>query len=133
MTFEEATKHMMEGKGGLGFVFTENDDLCGIDLDDCIHGGMVDLWAEEIIDKINSYAEISPSGTGVHIICKAHLEKGFKSGDFEAYCSGRYFTMTFNKIRDMDIQERQKEVNDVLEFFRTPRPSDSRPHKQSTL
>ena len=64
---------------GIGFVFSEGDEFCGIDLDDCVHGGKLQPWSDsqrcqlpddfpdpkEIIAHCDSYTEISPSGTGV--------------------------------------------------------------------
>jgi primase-polymerase (primpol)-like protein len=47
------------------------------------------------IDKLNSYTEISPSGTGVHIYTKAKLPStGRRKNNIEFYNSGRYFTVT---------------------------------------
>src|SRR5947209_8218014 len=57
---------------GIGYVF--NQDICGIDLDHCVHPetGQIDAWAQEILDTINSYAEYSPND-GIHILVHAHL------------------------------------------------------------
>jgi len=47
------------------------------------------------VERLNSYTEKSPSGTGIHIFIKAKLPPGGrKKGDFECYESGRYLTMT---------------------------------------
>jgi len=49
---------------GIGFVFSAQDPLCGIDLDDCRNpeSGVVAQWAQEIVATLSSYTEISPSG-----------------------------------------------------------------------
>jgi putative DNA primase/helicase len=54
---------------GLGFVLTETDPLAGIDLDDCYNPetGEIEPWAGDIIETIDSYTEISPSGYGIRI------------------------------------------------------------------
>ena len=88
---------------GVGFVFSADDPYCGVDLDHCRDQktGEIKGWARLIVDRLQGYAEISPSGTGVHIIIKAKLPDGAKhkktlpdGGAVEFYDSGRYFTMT---------------------------------------
>ena len=85
------------GYHGVGFVFTAEDDLCGVDLDKCLdpRTGELEAWAQEIIDELDSYAEISPSGTGIHVLVRGTLPPGRnRKGRFEAYDRGRYFTVT---------------------------------------
>ena len=74
-----ATLHELEGaKGfsGVGIMLT-GDGLGGIDLDHCRDPvtGAVDPWAAEIIADFGSYAEVSPSGTGVKILALGAPEK----------------------------------------------------------
>jgi hypothetical protein len=100
---------------GIGYVFTEDDPYTGIDLDKCCDSnGNIDQWAQDIIDALNSYTEISPSGTGIHIIVKGTLPQGRnRNGHIEAYSNGRYFTMTGNRVpgTPSTIEERQQELN----------------------
>jgi len=60
---------------GLGFVFTADDPLIGIDLDDCRNRETGDptTWASQIITQIDSYTEVSPSETGYHILITGSL------------------------------------------------------------
>jgi putative DNA primase/helicase len=52
---------------GIGFVFTEADPFCGIDLDNCrTVNGPITPDALNIIRRFQSYTELSPSGTGAH-------------------------------------------------------------------
>ena len=48
----------------LGFVLTGDDPYLVVDLDHCIEDGAINPDAEDIINHLNSYTEISPSGTG---------------------------------------------------------------------
>ena len=85
------------GHDGIGFVVTPEDDLCGVDLDRCLdpETGELEGWAREVIDELDSYAEISPSGRGVHVLVRGTLPSGRnRKGRFEAYDRGRYFTLT---------------------------------------
>ena len=97
-SYPEAVKAYKErGYGGIGFVFTPEDDLCGVDLDGCLNPetGEIEGWAQEIIEELDSYTEISPSGTGIHVLVRGELPPGRnRKGKFEAYDAGRYFTIT---------------------------------------
>jgi hypothetical protein len=91
----EAVKR--RGLQGVGFVFTQDDSFTGVDLDDCIEDGEIAPWALQIVDSLDSYAEISPSKTGIKIIAKGSLPTdttGRRRGSVEMYHSGRYFTIT---------------------------------------
>lgn len=86
---------------GLGFAFLPGDGLIGIDLDGMINPetGEVSERCENIIDACDSYTEVSPSGTGVHIFCELeHSEetKSFKSNKIgvECFIGAQFFTFT---------------------------------------
>jgi putative DNA primase/helicase len=83
---------------GIGFCFCSGDRFCGIDLDDCRdpETGMIAPWAQEIIDAIQEgYVEVSPSGTGVHIILEGTVRGGaVKTPNIEMYSRDRYFTVS---------------------------------------
>ena len=47
-------------------------------------------WAQKIVDRFGSYTELSPSGKGLHILCKGTLPgKGVKKNQVEMYDRGR--------------------------------------------
>jgi primase-polymerase (primpol)-like protein len=81
---------------GIGFVFTESDPYCGIDLDDVIdENGVIDPEAHAIIDKMDSYTEVSQSGRGIHIIVRGKKPNSqCRRGNVEIYDKGRYFALT---------------------------------------
>ena len=91
------------GIDGIGFVFTKNDRLIGFDLDGVRDPatGEVDPWAQEIIDLSETYAELSPSGRGFHIIARGKLEGGgisHQPAQVEMYDTGRYFTFSGHHV-----------------------------------
>ena len=47
-----------------------SEPYCGIDLDKCRNKttGLVAAWAMKLVERFDSYTEISPSGEGLHII-----------------------------------------------------------------
>jgi putative DNA primase/helicase len=96
-TFEEAHDALRAGRySGLGFVFSSADPFTGIDLDKCVdlQTGEIAAWAMEIIRHFDSYAELSATGTGVHVIVKGLQVPNRRKGEFEVYSSKRFFTFT---------------------------------------
>lgn len=86
---------------GVGFVFTADDDYIGIDLDKCRDKktGVIEDWALKVMKTIDSYTELSPSKTGVHIICRGDaMPRGKRKDHFEMYFMERYFTFTGEHI-----------------------------------
>jgi primase-polymerase (primpol)-like protein len=94
-TFEEAAEAYEHGEyAGLGFVFSSADPYTGVDLDTCVNGnGEVASWALEIARYLDSYTELSASGTGLHIIVRGDVPNR-RNGDLEVYSSKRFFTVT---------------------------------------
>lgn len=91
---------------GIGFVLTENDPFVGIDLDKCRNAitGEIAPWAQTIIDRLDSYTEISPSGKGIRILCRGTLPPGRRrSGDIEMYDDKRYVTLTGHALPGRDV------------------------------
>ena len=92
-TFEQAVKACDTfGFDGLGFMFSK--PYFGIDLDHCLDN--LD-FVDEFVETLQSYTEISRSGSGIHIICKGKLPEGSRrKGGVEMYSEGRYFICTGN-------------------------------------
>lgn len=87
---------------GIGFVFSEDDNLVGIDLDDCydITDGFKNAAMQHIATQIDGYMEVSPSATGVKIFTRSitFASHADHSIGFEAYSKGRFFTVTGHHI-----------------------------------
>jgi hypothetical protein len=92
-----------------------DDPYCGVDLDDCIHEGEVAPWATEIVEALDSYTEISPSGTGLKVYVLASKSgQRTRTGNIEMYDSGRFFTFTGRQYGDRDsIESRQGEIDEL--------------------
>lgn len=92
-TFEQACKACEVFRfDGLGFMFANG--YFGVDLDHCIDN--VD-FCDEFVETLQSYAEISKSGSGIHIICRGTLPAGNRrKNGVEMYSAGRYFICTGN-------------------------------------
>jgi Virulence-associated protein E-like domain len=122
----QGQKKLLNGKdsGGIGIELGDlgsDTYLGGIDLDSCIDAnGCLALWAEKILAELDTYAERSPSGSGVKAFfyCSSEHVRPFLEligitdpnqwgikrsldGDarnhgpaVELYCAGRYFAIT---------------------------------------
>ncbi len=121
-THEEAIAALESGKyAGIGYVFSEGDPFTGVDLDECVtpETSAVSEWAWEWVDAFASYAEISPSGTGLHIVMRGHTpgRKNQRAG-VEAYSSARFFTITGDAITGGGLRE-LPDRQDVLDRLAT--------------
>ena len=95
---------MDEGFDGIGLML--GADVQGIDLDDCRDpaSGVLSDFAQEVLDRVDGYAETSPSGTGIKIFTRSNLDGGRtkKEIGLELYKDGRYFTVTGHGINGHD-------------------------------
>lgn len=84
---------------GLGYVLADGDDIVVLDLDHCLSGGRLAPWAARILAACPpTYAEVSPSGTGLHIWGRGRLARGRRirrqdGAAIEAYSDGRYIAL----------------------------------------
>jgi len=101
---------------GIGFEFAT--PYVGVDLDHCRDAatGEIDEWAADIIAHLHSFTEVSPSGTGIHIIIRGSLPPGRRrQGPIEMYATGRFFTMTGDHVpgTPSGIEDRSSEIAEV--------------------
>lgn len=96
--FQTARQSLQVGAvDGLGFVFTDSDPIVGVDLDDCRNPvtGELSPLAHDITTTLDSYAEVSPSGLGVHVLAEGDLPGNRRRrGSLEVYDDARFFTVT---------------------------------------
>lgn len=109
-------------------------DLCGVDIDHCINeNGELSAMASEIVEAMDTYTEISPSGTGLRMFFLApgysYDDKVYyinnpnpnKDGErLEIYVAGmtnKFMTVTGNVIRSRGIEERADRLQPILEKF----------------
>lgn len=92
--FEEAVQAAPR-YDGIGFEF-DGSGIIGIDFDHCIENGQLAPWVQDWVSRFDSYTELSPSGTGIHILCQGslHGRPAVKRKEVEIYDRARYFTMT---------------------------------------
>lgn len=121
------------GLNGVGFVFSADDEFCGVDLDHCIDPmtTCIKPWAMEIIRSLNSYAEYSPSQHGIKIFVKGtkpgtRCKTGYEDGAVEIYEKERFFTFTGQHLNHTPsaLEARQTELNDLYSKVFARRVSD---------
>ena len=121
------------------------DDIAGIDIDHCIDdAGQLSPMAQDIVQTMDAYTEISPSGKGLRIL---FLAPGFqydkdrfyikesKQG-LEVYIAGmtnRYLTVTGNTLRSCDLVDRTKQLQSVLDRYMKRNTAEQQPQGQQSL
>lgn len=131
-TLQEAAQQA-QGFDGLGVgLFGE---LAGIDIDHCITDGHLSPMAQDIVDTMASYTEISPSGEGIRILFTAPGAEYDRSAYYlkrseiglEIYMAGmtnRYLTVTGNRISEAGVEPRFDRLQQVLDrYMRRERPT----------
>lgn len=135
-TWREAyNSYKRNGYQGIGFVFTASDPFTGIDIDDCLDSdGQMLPVAKDIVTRLNSYTEISPSGKGVKVWVVGTVPEGRKVqlGDgcsIEFYSKERYFTITGKHwsietpLAAMDAQNALMEIYNSVTAPKQPPPA----------
>jgi RecA-family ATPase len=108
-TFEQAIA-AADSFDGIGFFFGKDDPYTGIDLDDPKVSENDLAVGNRIINEFNSYTEVSPSGTGLHIVVKGKIPCGRRRDKVEVYSQDRFFTMTGKVFNGAPITERQENL-----------------------
>jgi P4 family phage/plasmid primase-like protien len=103
-SFEKALDaYERQGYAGVGYMFDKNDYFVGMDFDHsrCPVTGRLRRAVKRFIKKANTYAEVSPSGTGVKLVGVGKLQPGMgnRRGVVEVYDRGRFFALTGHKVK----------------------------------
>ena len=116
---------------GVGYVFAAGDEVAGVDLDNCRDSGtgIIAGPAAQLLADLGTYAEVSPSGTGVKAFAAGALDPNGANRrlGIEVYGTGRFFTVTGNRVPGTPLEVRH--AGDVLRRLQaslapelTPRP-----------
>lgn len=132
---------------GIGFAFPLSREMTGVDLDGCRdkETGKIEQWAVDIIRDFDTYAEVSPSGTGAKLFCfgKLPVDSGRKvdladvptvtqdkKPGIEVYDQKRYFAVTGRRLAGMphEPQSRQEKIDALWhKYFHAERPTPTGP------
>lgn len=134
-TFEEATG---TGYAHVGFVLSTSDPYCVIDLDDPTTrkiAGVVEAEPDlekvaritqrhgRILEAFGSYAEVSQSGKGVHIVVRASVVHGVRRDKVEVYSDSRYMIFTGNVLKNLPITDQQGLVSALFAEMEAEAPA----------
>ena len=127
---------------GIGFMFYESGYI-GIDIDDRpseitdYRNGIRDNIFGQMNDVLQTYAEFSQSGNGIHFIGRGKLpDKDFNNHDagVEMYTGARFFVMTGNLCTEyVDIADITETVKPYYEKYRTRSKSKAQSAPQEQL
>ena len=118
VTVQDAYQKNPNLYSGVGFVFSDEDNLVGVDLDDCYDHStarFTDAAMQQLAESIDGYMEVSPSGTGVKIFTRADLKAAHvdHSIGLEVYPQGRYFTVTGQHLGG-DIPSDNQDLSTII-------------------
>ncbi len=127
---------------GVGFALL-NSKIAAFDIDDCRHAdtGDIEPWALGLVDRAGSYAEITPSGTGLRILGygtgpKVHRKLAVPNANgttVEVYRQAeRYITVTGNVYRDTPLVDIDEHIDAVMSELDVEKEIESSPKKKSS-
>jgi primase-polymerase (primpol)-like protein len=130
--FETAQAYARDAAAGVGFVFSEADPIVGVDLDACRdpESGRPAEWATDVIGRLESFTEVSPSGTGFHVLVEGSVPGGRnRRWDVEVYETGRFFTVTGDHVdgTPTEIRERGEALASVYGEYLAREEFDASP------
>ena len=131
-SFEEIYAAARRTGQGVGFYL--GNGVVGVDLDDCRDEVTGELTADarKIVADLNSYTEITQSGTGLHIIVKAALPEPSAITDaVEIYDGLRYFVFTGRHLDGTPhaVEHRQEQT---AKLFDETKAREAATHADST-
>lgn len=136
---------------GVGFFFSADDPICGIDLDTSLDAhGNSQGWATDIISRFqNTYCARSVSGHGLHILCHASLpgkgrnfyvpdgpiDANGKRAQIGTFDRARFFALTGERHRDspLELTDHQETVEWLLDLMQRRRHRADRPEREDEL
>lgn len=118
---------------GIGYVFSATDPYVGIDWD---HAYDEDISPTVLpwLRDLNTYCELSTSGTGIHALLKARypFDRGRKSQQVEIYKAKRFFCMTGRRFDTLPAEPRERqETFDRLVAYYFPADPGSNSHDRT--
>ncbi len=97
-TFGEAVTAVGRyGLGGVSFVVDQSDPFVFVDFDLCRDQGTGEItkpWVRDWLQEANTYAEVSPSGTGIRAVARGTVPRTINTEEVEMYGADQQLTVT---------------------------------------
>lgn len=120
-SFEAVSQLLSSDSQYNGHGFMVSDDIVFIDVDHCISDdGIMDQRGADILSAFPlSYAEISQSGNGLHILTRGLLPRNFnnRKHGVEMYSSARFCAITGNAIQSNEPTTEQDGITYVYNKY----------------
>lgn len=114
-------KEVEEFSKQFGIIFTAEKTLLGVDLDHILKGQTItDAISSQFLEAANSYTEISPSKTGLHVFLSLSAPLSLtakKHGPYECYTEGRFFTVTHQSFHEKPLPVREVTPEEALKLL----------------
>lgn len=114
VTYDEAVAYASQHGLDIGFALTPDDPFAVIDLDEPENEEQRTRHLK-ILDAFNTYAELSRSGTGVHIWCRGNVPRGARRDKVEVYSAHRYMICTGRVVKDLEVLDCQEMLSLLFE------------------
>ena len=134
------------GSGGIGLELGDYNGhaIAGVDLDTCRDdSGTIAPWAVEVLDRFPTYAEVSPSGSGLKLFftfdpadaVAIREAMGTKTGrkwcqqgeehppGIEFYITGRFFAVTGQRHPEAPAELQRMALADIIWLIKTAGPA----------
>lgn len=116
-TFEAArTAAARRGFDGVGLALMPEFSLTVLDFDHCVRGGQIDAEVLEMV--ADTYAELSPSGTGVHAVYRGRIANAKSPATpsrwgFETFSDKGFVTWTGNVLEVVELVGNENTVSQL--------------------
>ena len=125
LTFTEAQDKAEQFGGTVAFRFTKGGSFVGFDLDDVKADDEFIEEARTIVQRLNSYTEVSSSGERLYIIAEGdhsdnleHRDELSRTSHLEVYDTGRYFVLTGDVYDDLtSVESRPTVVREIQDDY----------------
>lgn len=133
--FEDAVAHLEdeeEDYSGVGFAVRKSNGILVLDFDHVRNGetGEIDPYILGAVQYLGSYAEISPSGTGIRIIGYGTLDKAITSKVLQGWVDGRYVTITGHHLPGLPTDLKQIDavkLGEIVEHYADAAKASAQP------
>ena len=121
-TFDAVSELLSKDNRYNGHGFMLSDGVIFVDVDHCIDNGAIDKRGADVLSAFpQSFAEISQSGHGLHILTRGMIPRSFHNQKLgvEMYGHSRFCALTGQAIQALEPTQEQDGVNYIFNKYGT--------------